>query len=257
MTTEFVVIANYNLSKLSLGKIDPKATVSFFQNSKLVGTVPATQLSGTVSQKYSISSLSSGKYLLYTTLNVPSTKKKYTYPVQPFYIEHPVPVCGNGVLEAGEQCDDGNAEPGDKCSASCIVEPLLIRRGAYVPSMKVARELIVEGSRAYISGDDARFAIDKTDVVDISTPASPVKLATLPFNVIRVQGNRAYSYVYLRENDRKINLYDISNLATPVLLGSYPLPESASRYSKGQVAEGNYVYILHDRPRSDDGGGYQ
>lgn len=29
------------------------------------------------------------------------------------------PVCGNGVLEAGEECDDGNANPSDPCSATC------------------------------------------------------------------------------------------------------------------------------------------
>jgi cysteine-rich repeat protein len=29
-------------------------------------------------------------------------------------------VCGNGVLEAGEECDDGNTIGGDGCSASCL-----------------------------------------------------------------------------------------------------------------------------------------
>jgi cysteine-rich repeat protein len=31
----------------------------------------------------------------------------------------PPPICGNGVLEQGEECDDGNTLPGDACSASC------------------------------------------------------------------------------------------------------------------------------------------
>lgn len=30
--------------------------------------------------------------------------------------------CGNGVLESGEQCDDGNVAGGDCCSAACTVE---------------------------------------------------------------------------------------------------------------------------------------
>lgn len=33
------------------------------------------------------------------------------------------PFCGNEVVEAGEQCDDGNAVDGDGCSSSCQIEP--------------------------------------------------------------------------------------------------------------------------------------
>ncbi|MCA9545743.1 MAG: thrombospondin type 3 repeat-containing protein, partial [Myxococcales bacterium] len=33
-----------------------------------------------------------------------------------------VTVCGNGVIEGEEQCDDGNAEGGDGCSADCDIE---------------------------------------------------------------------------------------------------------------------------------------
>jgi len=34
----------------------------------------------------------------------------------------PAPVCGNGVLESGEQCDDGNTVSGDGCSSTCQTE---------------------------------------------------------------------------------------------------------------------------------------
>jgi cysteine-rich repeat protein len=33
------------------------------------------------------------------------------------------PVCGNGIVEPGEECDDGNRRDGDCCSAECKVEP--------------------------------------------------------------------------------------------------------------------------------------
>ncbi|HEU0035747.1 MAG TPA: Ig-like domain-containing protein [Kofleriaceae bacterium] len=33
------------------------------------------------------------------------------------------PVCGDGAIASPEQCDDGNANPGDGCSATCTVEP--------------------------------------------------------------------------------------------------------------------------------------
>ena len=34
----------------------------------------------------------------------------------------PLPRCGNGVLQSGEQCDDGNAAGGDGCSVTCEIE---------------------------------------------------------------------------------------------------------------------------------------
>ena len=34
----------------------------------------------------------------------------------------PAPVCGNGLKEVGEQCDDGNLVNGDGCSSKCTLE---------------------------------------------------------------------------------------------------------------------------------------
>src|SRR5512132_4160439 len=31
-------------------------------------------------------------------------------------------VCGDGVIDAGEECDDGNVVGGDGCSATCVFE---------------------------------------------------------------------------------------------------------------------------------------
>ncbi len=38
-------------------------------------------------------------------------------------VETTMPVCGNGSIETGEQCDDGDTTPGDGCSATCTIEP--------------------------------------------------------------------------------------------------------------------------------------
>jgi cysteine-rich repeat protein len=37
-------------------------------------------------------------------------------------IDAPTGVCGDGVVDGNEQCDDGNAVTGDGCSASCMTE---------------------------------------------------------------------------------------------------------------------------------------
>lgn len=34
----------------------------------------------------------------------------------------PAPICGNGIIEQEEQCDDGNTENGDSCSSVCLTE---------------------------------------------------------------------------------------------------------------------------------------
>ena len=36
--------------------------------------------------------------------------------------------CGNGVLDPGEACDDGNTASGDGCSATCTIESGLAAR---------------------------------------------------------------------------------------------------------------------------------
>jgi cysteine-rich repeat protein len=43
-----------------------------------------------------------------------------TYPVQAY--ECPAAVCGNGMRETNERCDDGNNDSGDGCSATCEIE---------------------------------------------------------------------------------------------------------------------------------------
>ena len=34
----------------------------------------------------------------------------------------PGPYCGNGIIQLGEQCDDGNTQDGDGCSSACLLD---------------------------------------------------------------------------------------------------------------------------------------
>ena len=51
--------------------------------------------------------------------------------------------CGNGALEAGEQCDDGNALNGDGCDANCT--PSACGKGVVTPP-----EQCDDGSAEYL-----------------------------------------------------------------------------------------------------------
>jgi cysteine-rich repeat protein len=47
--------------------------------------------------------------------------------------------CGDGIVQAAEQCDDGNTTSGDKCSATCKIEQILLPPGIFT-GMRIAGE---------------------------------------------------------------------------------------------------------------------
>jgi cysteine-rich repeat protein len=58
----------------------------------------------------------------------------------------PSPVCGNGMLETGESCDDGNTTSGDGCEATCT--PTLCVGGVAIGGAKlVVRHVQHESAR--------------------------------------------------------------------------------------------------------------
>ncbi len=61
---------------------------------------------------------------------------------------HPAAVCGNGIVEAGEACDDGNMVNGDGCSNTCTVE---------VPATPVCGNGLLEAGEACDDGNMNSF----------------------------------------------------------------------------------------------------
>jgi cysteine-rich repeat protein len=53
---------------------------------------------------------------------VPRFSKTDNFKVRAVVTPPPPPVCGNGVVEEGELCDDGNTTDGDGCSSTCQTE---------------------------------------------------------------------------------------------------------------------------------------
>lgn len=61
-------------------------------------------------------------------------------------------VCGNGVVESGESCDDANIQGGDGCSASCQAEMGYTCSGAPSACMTVCGDAIKAGAEACDEG---------------------------------------------------------------------------------------------------------
>ena len=56
--------------------------------------------------------------------------------------------CGNGTLDRGEQCDDGNKADGDGCSSICVIVPEPIRHGALrIEEIPVPDDDVVAGQK--------------------------------------------------------------------------------------------------------------
>ena len=67
--------------------------------------------------------------------------------------------CGNGIIEAGEQCDDGNQTSGDGCSVSCGTElgsceiPVLVTLGIGSPQLFSGTTLGAPSQHTLINAD--------------------------------------------------------------------------------------------------------
>ncbi|HTA21845.1 MAG TPA: DUF4215 domain-containing protein, partial [Polyangia bacterium] len=65
------------------------------------------------------------------------------------------PVCGNGKLEMGEACDDGNTMAGDGCSGTCALEPnfVCMTPGEFCKSTAVCGDGVVAGNELCDDGN--------------------------------------------------------------------------------------------------------
>ncbi len=94
----------------------------------------------------------------------------------------PVAVCGNGHVDQGEQCDDGNSASGDGCSNQCVVEEAginIIKRDASdrddVQNIKKGEDAVFE----IVVRNTGQVTLNDVVVTDEKTPACNKNIGTL------------------------------------------------------------------------------
>jgi cysteine-rich repeat protein len=64
-------------------------------------------------------------------------------------------VCGNGALENGEQCDDGNSASNDGCSSTCTIDNNEFKTGLWRLASRADRSTLSRsGASGALAGND-------------------------------------------------------------------------------------------------------
>ncbi len=161
--------------------------------------------------------------------------------------------CGNGLVDPGEQCDDGNAVSGDCCNAACALEAASTtcpQNGiAHVigsfnaTSNADAQDVAIQGDYAYVATDNTGDKSPELSIVSIADPTRPVFVGgydvAADVTRVRVEGSRAY--LGTRQNNRELVVLDVSTKTAPKLVGAYDSPGGSDALALAVV--GTRVYL--------------
>lgn len=96
------------------------------------------------------------------------------------------PRCGNGRLEAGESCDDGNAALGDGCSADCAREFLTLDAGVHDAGTPDAGD----GGDAGMNADGGDAGTDGDAGKPIPAVPAKVRVTCEPGTITMINGSK-------------------------------------------------------------------
>jgi cysteine-rich repeat protein len=135
----------------------------------------------------------------------------------------PAPVCGNGMQERGEECDDGNDFDGDGCRADCVATAC----DAFGTTFELIQRAIFENhgctndachGNAQSGGLDLRAASSYAQLIDVPSSIDPSRKRIEP-------GDPQRSLLYLKLASKTLpDQYDSEELGigTPMPLGNVP-----------------------------------
>jgi len=190
--------------------------------------------------------------------------------------------CGNGVLEAGEECDDGNRVGGDGCSASCQIESAagLCAGVPTASGVQLASRLVVSGlvqpvhvgaprldpRRLFVVEQGGRIRILKDEVLlpdaflDITSKVSCCQergLLSVAFHPDFKANGRFFVYYTNSDGNLVIARYqvsadpDVADPSSEQILLTIPHP-TYGNHNGGQLAFGPDGYLYAG---TGDGGG--
>ncbi len=113
-----------------------------------------------------------------------------------------LPLCGNGVIEGDEECDDNNTADGDGCSHVCTIEPpdAIIDLVALYSGQKdkVLLQWTAPGPQGYCY-DVYRVCVD-SDCVDLSKTGDPGTIVTYYADVLWYSGTHEVTVQPMRSS---------------------------------------------------------
>ncbi len=100
------------------------------------------------------------------------------------------PVCGNGTIEVGETCDDGNTKDGDSCPSNCRIERCVETSGTrrFAVFLEGRAETEVQGVTLFVRYPESKISIPSGGSDD------PVKrsISDTPPDVLQVPNDLDY-----------------------------------------------------------------
>lgn len=150
------------------------------------------------------------------------------------------PICGNAILEEGEQCDDGNIMNTDWCSSICVLEPKLPVCGNAAPE---TWEQCDDGNIVNGDGCDSVCKIEIPELVEVleveeveqhnSAPVpSSCSTTNIPLDTTEVNGqfyisrqpvDKAVSYIVYRA-DKSVNALSQMNVVSRTISTKFEYP---------------------------------